>query len=88
MMRNAMLSLLVLSTLIAVAGHASAATSTPYAVPTGQTLPFVVMGTSASLSEILPGAFIVNTVDLPGGLLRVNVHCDGAVLCTGLVVGA
>lgn len=88
MIRTLVLSMLVLSTIVAVAGEASAATDSPYAVAKDLTVPFFVMGNSASLSQITGVANIASTQALAGGLLRVNVHCSSLELCTGLVIGA
>lgn len=88
MMKTLVLSMLVLSTTLAVAGNAAAATSSPYAVAPNQTLAFFVQGTTASLNEVAGDAHIASMVPLAGGLLRVDVACDTLIPCAGLVVGA
>lgn len=88
MNRKLLLSMLVLAVaVVAIPGQAAAATSTPYAVAPNLTIPFVVMGESASLDQFVGDAKIVQTSPLAGGFLRVDVRCNSLVACAGLVVG-
>ena len=88
MMKHAILGLISMSAIVGLSGVASAVgTVSPYTVPAGATLPFFVMGSSASLTQIIPGASIANQVPVGNGLLEVDVQCNSLAACTGLVVG-
>lgn len=91
MMRIVIASLAIVTAALAVPAPASASTTvlTPYDVPVGTTLTFVVPGLGPSLEQLVPSARIASSTqlgDLDASL--VAIHCDESVLmnCIGFIV--